>query len=84
MFSPSNGSLNIVIPEIFVKKANLLNAEIGFEVVENGLLLKPIFKTTRDNWEEKIKNVLVKNQGLKEDNVFKEFFNDIDLEEYVW
>ena len=77
-------SQGIRIPKALIKQAHLENVEIDLEVVENGLLLKPIKKNTRENWEENIKQVLEKNKNKKDEAIFEDFLNDSDLEDYEW
>ena len=77
-------SQGIRIPKALIKEAHLENVEIDLEVVENGLLLKPIKKNARENWEENIKQVLEKNKNKKDEGVLEDFLNDSDLEDYEW
>ena len=65
MLTKIGNSQGIRIPKALIKEAHLENVEIDLEVVENGLLLKPIKKNTRENWEENIKQVLEKNKNKK-------------------
>jgi len=76
-------SQGIRIPKPIIKQANLENAQIEFEVTKNGLLLKPIKKSTRQNWEENIKNTLLKNKNSKDEGVIEELINE-ELEEWEW
>lgn len=77
-------SQGIRIPKALIKEAHLENVEIDLEVVENGLLLKPIKKNIRENWEENIKQVLEKNKNKKDEGILEDFLNDSDLEDYEW
>ncbi len=84
MLTKIGNSQGIRIPKALIKEAHLENVEIDLEVVENGLLLKPIKKNTRENWEENIKQVLEKNKNKKDEAVLEDFLNDSDLEDYEW
>ena len=84
MLTKIGNSQGIRIPKALIKEAHLENVEIDLEVVENGLLLKPIKKTARENWEENIKQVLEKNKNKKDEGVLEDFLNDSDLEDYEW
>ena len=84
MLTKIGNSQGIRIPKALIKEAHLENVEIVLEVVENGLLLKPIKKSVRENWQENIKQVLVKNKNKKDDGVLEDFLNDNDLEDYEW
>jgi len=77
-------SQGIRIPKPIIKQANLENIEIEFEVVKDGLLLKPVKKIVRENWEDNIKDILSKNRDKKDDGLLKEFLNDDDLDEWEW
>ncbi|CAM3849760.1 AbrB/MazE/SpoVT family DNA-binding domain-containing protein [Arcobacter cloacae] len=84
MLTKIGNSQGIRIPKALIKEAHLENVEIDLEVVENGLLLKPIKKNTRENWEENIKQVLEKNKNKKDEAILEDFLNDSDLEDYEW
>ena len=84
MLTKIGNSQGIRIPKALIKEAHLENVEIDLEVVENGLLLKPIKKNTRENWEENIKQVLEKNKNKKDEAILEDFLNDGDLEDYEW
>lgn len=84
MLTKIGNSQGIRIPKALIKEAHLENVKIDLEVVENGLLLKPIKKNTRQNWEENIKQVLEKNKNKKDEGLLEDFLNDSDLEDYEW
>ena len=84
MLTKIGNSQGIRIPKALIKEAHLENVEIDLEVVENGLLLKPIKKSARENWEENIKQVLEKNKNKKDNGILEDFLNDSDLEDYEW
>jgi antitoxin MazE len=77
-------SQGVRIPKPIIKQANLENVEIEFEVIKDGLLLKPVKKIVRKNWEDNIKDILSKNRDKKDEGLLKEFLNDDDLDEWEW
>ena len=81
MLTKIGNSQGVRIPKPIIKQANLENIEIEFEVVKDGLLLKPIKKTVRENWEDNIKDILAKN---KDYGVLDDFLNDSDLDDWEW
>ncbi len=84
MLTKIGNSQGVRIPKPIIKQANLENVEIEFEVVKDGLLLKPIKKQVRKNWEENIKKTLLKNEDKKDEAVLNDFLNDDDLDDWEW
>ena len=84
MLTKIGNSQGVRIPKPIIKQANLENVEIEFEVVKDGLLLKPVKKMVRENWEDNIKDILSKNRDKKDEGLLKEFLNDDDLDEWEW
>ena len=84
MLTKIGNSQGVRIPKPIIKQANLENSEIEFEVVKDGLLLKPVKKIVRENWEDNIKDILSKNKEKKDDGVLKEFLDDDDLDDWEW
>ncbi len=85
MLTKIGNSQGVRIPKPIIKQANLENIEIEFEVVKDGLLLKPVKKIVRENWEDNIKDILSKNKdgvslGYKKDEAV---LNNDDLK-YIW
>ena len=83
MLTKIGNSQGIRIPKPIIKQANLENAEIEFEVTKNGLLLKPVKKSIRKNWEENIKNTLSKNKNSKDEGLLKDLLDE-ELQEWEW
>ena len=83
MLTKIGNSQGIRIPKPIIKQANLENVEIEFEVTKDGLLLKPVKKSIRQNWEEDIKKTLSKNQNRKDEGVVKEFLEE-EFESWEW
>ena len=84
MLTKIGNSEGVRIPKILIKQANLQNKQIDFKVVEDGLLLKPILNTTRNNWETSIQNTINKNINIKDEAILDELLNDSDLEDFEW
>ena len=77
-------SQGIRIPKPLIQQAHLENVNLELEVLENGLLIKPVNNTTRESWKENIEKVIAKNKGLEDEAVLEDLLNDSDLEEYEW
>jgi len=56
-------SQGIRIPQPLIKQAQLDNAELSFQVVENGLLISPA-KTVRTGWEAQFNRLSQQQQDL--------------------
>ncbi len=82
MLTKIGNSQGIRIPKPIVKQANLQNCEIEFEVTKNGLLLKPVRKVVRKNWEKNIKYFLLKE--AKDEAILNAMLDDSDLESWEW
>ena len=79
MLTKIGNSQGIRIPKPIIKQADLEGKEIEFEVVEEGLLLKPV-KKKRQSWE---KDIASKLQG-EDEAVDDAMLNDTDLDEWEW
>ena len=77
-------SQGIRIPKPLIQQAHLENVSLELEVLENGLLIKPINNTSRDTWIENIEKVLLKNRGSEDEALLENFLNDNDLEDFEW
>ncbi len=82
MLTKIGNSQGIRIPKPIIKQANLQNCEIEFEVTKNGLLLKPIRKVARKNWEKNIKDFISKK--AKDEAILNDMLDDSDLESWEW
>ena len=82
MLTKIGNSQGIRIPKPIIKQANLQNCEIEFEVTKNGLLLKPVRKVVRKNWEKNIKDFLSKE--AKDEAILNDMLDDSDLESWEW
>ena len=77
-------SQGIRIPKPLIQQAHLENVSLELEVLENGLLIRPINNTSRDTWKENIEKIMLKNKGLQDEAVLEDFLNDNDLEDWQW
>jgi len=77
-------SQGIRIPKPLIQQAHLENVSLELEVLENGLLIRPVNNTSRDTWKENIEKVMLKNKGLQDEAVLEDFLNDNDLEDFKW
>jgi len=77
-------SQGIRIPKPLIQQAHLENVELELEILENGLLIKPVHNTGRDTWIENIEKVISNHKGLKDEGLLEDLLNDNDLEEYEW
>jgi antitoxin MazE len=82
MLTKIGNSQGIRIPKPIIKQANLENSEIEFEVTKDGLLLKPVKKVSRKDWEKNIKEILSKN--TQEDEAVLQEWLDEPLDEWEW
>ena len=77
-------SQGIRIPKPLIQQAHLENVSLELEVLENGLLIKPINNTGRDTWKENIEKVLSQNKGVEDEGILEDLLNDNDLEDFEW
>ena len=84
MLTKIGNSQGIRIPKPLIAQAHLENVQIDFEVVENGLLIKPVPNQTRENWKDNIQEVLTRNINVDDVALLDEFLDDSDLEDYEW
>ena len=84
MLTRIGNSQGIRIPKPLITQAQLENVQIDLEVVENGLLIKPILTSRRENWKDNIENILLKNKNIEDEAIIDELLNDNDLEDYQW
>jgi len=71
-------------PKAIIKQAHLENADLEFEVLENGLLIKPVNNTGRKTWGKNIKAVLADNKGKTDEAILEDLLDDSDLDDYEW
>ena len=71
-------SQGIRLPKPLILQAHLENVDLELEVLENGLLIKPVNNVPRECWEENIAEVISKNRDIED------LLNDSDLEDYQW
>lgn len=73
-------SLGIRIPKAYVEKTKLQNKQLTFEILKDGLLIKPVSTNKRLNWEKKTKVAMQNNKNEYIDGEFLEF--DLDSKEW--
>ncbi|WP_297485131.1 AbrB/MazE/SpoVT family DNA-binding domain-containing protein [Sulfurimonas sp.] len=77
-------SQGIRIPKPLIEQAHLEDVNLELEVLENGLLIKPVNNISRETWKENIKKVIIENKGLQDEALLEDFLNDNDLEDWQW
>ncbi|PLY07515.1 MAG: AbrB/MazE/SpoVT family DNA-binding domain-containing protein [Arcobacter sp.] len=77
-------SQGIRIPKPLIEQAHLENVNLELEVLENGLLIKPVNNTSRSTWKENIEKVISNHKGVEDEGVFEDLLNDNDLEDWQW
>jgi len=77
-------SQGIRIPKPLIQQAHLENVNLELEVLDNGLLIKPMNNICRDNWAENIQQVISKNKNINDEAVLEDLLNDSDLEKWQW
>ena len=82
MLTKIGNSQGIRIPKPIIEQANLQNSEIEFEITKDGLLLKPVRKIVRKDWDKNIKKLLSNKQN--DEAVLENMLDDSDLEEWEW
>lgn len=83
MLTKIGNSHGVRIPKPIIKQANLENTEIEFEVTKDGLLLKPVKKSIRKNWEKNIKETISKNKDLKDEGLLSDLLDE-EIESWEW
>ena len=84
MLTKIGNSQGIRIPKPLIQQAHLENANLELEVLDNGLLIKPINNIQRQSWEKNIEQVLARHKDMKDEGYLEDLLNDNDLEEYEW
>jgi len=56
-----------------IEQAHLKDVPLELEILENGLLIRPINNISRDNWKENIENVLLKNKDYQDKALLEEW-----------
>ena len=84
MLTKIGNSQGIRIPKPLIQQAHLANTNLELEVLDNGLLIKPINNIERDHWKTNIEQVLSQHKDMKDEGYLEDLLNDNDLEEYEW
>lgn len=77
-------SQGIRIPKPLIQQAHLENVDLELEVLDNGLLIKPVNIANRDTWKANIEEIISKHKDMKDEGVLEDLLNDNDLEDYEW
>jgi len=84
MLTKIGNSQGVRIPKPLIQQAHLENVSLELEVVENGLLIKPVTNTGRETWIKNIEEVIAEHKGLEDEGLLEDLLNDNDLEDYEW
>jgi len=84
MLTKIGNSQGIRIPKPLIQQAHLENTNLELEVLENGLLIKPVNNSGRETWIENIEKVISKHKDMQDEGLLEDLLNDNDLEEYEW
>lgn len=84
MLTKIGNSQGIRIPKPLIQQAHLENVNLELEVLENGLLIKPLTNTGRETWQENIEKVISNHNSFNDEGLLEDLLNDNDLEEYEW
>jgi len=84
MLTKIGNSQGIRIPKPLIKQAHLENTNLELEVLENGLLIKPVNSSKRESWREDIERVISKHKATEDKGLLEDLLNDSDLDEYEW
>ena len=84
MLTKIGNSQGIRIPKPLIQQAHLENVNLELEVLENGLLIKPINNIGRETWIENIEKTIFKHKSLQDEGLLEDLLNDNDLAEYEW
>ena len=84
MLTKIGNSQGIRIPKPLIQQAHLENVNLELEVLENGLLIKPMNNIGRDTWQKNIEKVMSKYVNSKDEGLLEDLLNDNDLDEYEW
>jgi antitoxin MazE len=77
-------SQGVRIPKPLIQQAHLENVSLELEVLENGLLIKPINNTSRDTWKKNIEQIMLNNEKSQDEALLEDLLNDNDLEDWQW
>lgn len=72
-------SRGVRIPKHVIQQANLEQCGLEFQVISDGLLIKPIREKKRQGWAEAFKNA-----APLEHNEIMDLSNQFDDKEWVW
>ncbi len=77
-------SQGIRIPKPIIKQAHLEHSELELIIVEEGLLIKPVEKVSRENWVGDIEQVYSAHTNKSDSALLEDMLDDSDLEDCTW
>lgn len=77
-------SQGVRLPKAIIKQAHLENSDLEFEILENGVLIKPVNNLGREGWKKNLEEVLKSNEGIEDEGQLEDFLDDGDLESFEW
>jgi len=75
-------SQGVRIPKVLIKQAELSNQQLQFELLDEGLLIKPV-KNPRSSWENSIQDAQAKHELNSEENEWLDLSVSSD-DEWQW
>lgn len=84
MLTKIGNSQGVRIPKAIVKQAGLEGVNLEFEVLEEGVLIKPLRENSRESWAKDIEDTIKRSEDLEDEALLDDFLNDSDLEDYEW
>lgn len=84
MLTKIGNSQGVRIPKAIIQQAHLEGVDLEFEVLEQGVLIKPIIENSRKNWINDIEDTIKKAQYKEDEALLSDFLNDSDLEDFEW
>ena len=77
-------SQGVRIPKSIIQQAQLEGVNLEFEVLKNGVLIKPVIENSRKNWINNIEDTIKKGESKEDEALLSDFLNDSDLEDFEW
>lgn len=84
MLTKIGNSQGVRIPKAIIQQAHLEGVNLEFEVLEKGVLIKPIIENSRKNWINNIEDTIKKGKSKEDQALLSDFLNDSDLEDFEW
>ncbi|MFA9374643.1 AbrB/MazE/SpoVT family DNA-binding domain-containing protein [Poseidonibacter sp.] len=84
MLTKIGNSKGVRIPKSIIQQAHLEGVHLEFEVLKEGVLIKPIINNSRETWVDNISNTIKKSKSKEDEALLEDFLNDSDLEDFQW